>query len=253
MPITRFSALMIEKIQTYVYCLIDPRNGEVFYVGKGKANRVFAHLKQARSEANGDKLERIREIWQVGLEPKIDILRHGLTEDVAFEVEGTAIHLVELMGGNLTNLVNGHGVLRGRVDADELEARSNRKISAIKEPVVLIKIGREYSPDLTPEQLYERTRRWWRVSLSRQGGMPPYAMAISNGLIREVYNVDRWMPANEDSAPIDRSRFDPPDEVRGVRSVFVGSVAKDKAHYIGKSVDHIFSQGSQNPIRYLNC
>lgn len=253
MAISRFSALTIEKIRTYVYCLIDPRNSEVFYVGKGKRNRVFAHLKQAQIGNAGDKQERIREIWKAGLEPKIDILRHGLSDECAFEVEGTAIHLVELMGGNLTNLVNGHGVIRGRVDADELEARSNRKIAAIKDSVVLIKIGREYSPDLTPEQLYERTRRWWRVSLSRKGGMPPYAMAVSSGLVREVFNVERWMPASEDIEPIDRSRIEPPETIKETRSVFVGSVAQDKALYIGKSVDHLFSQGSQNPIRYLNC
>lgn len=31
------------KLKTYVYRLIDPRNGETFYVGKGQGNRVFAH------------------------------------------------------------------------------------------------------------------------------------------------------------------------------------------------------------------
>jgi hypothetical protein len=30
-----------EKLKTYVYRLIDPRNGETFYVGKGKGDRVF--------------------------------------------------------------------------------------------------------------------------------------------------------------------------------------------------------------------
>ena len=28
----------------YVYRLIDPRNGQTFYVGKGKGNRVFQHM-----------------------------------------------------------------------------------------------------------------------------------------------------------------------------------------------------------------
>ena len=32
-----------EQLKWYVYRLIDPRNGETFYVGKGKGNRVFAH------------------------------------------------------------------------------------------------------------------------------------------------------------------------------------------------------------------
>ena len=33
------------ELKTYVYRLIDPRNGETFYVGKGRGNRVFAHIR----------------------------------------------------------------------------------------------------------------------------------------------------------------------------------------------------------------
>ena len=33
------------RLRKYVYRLIDPRNGETFYVGKGEGNRVFAHIR----------------------------------------------------------------------------------------------------------------------------------------------------------------------------------------------------------------
>ena len=33
-----------EELGNYVYRLIDPRNGETFYVGKGKGNRIYAHI-----------------------------------------------------------------------------------------------------------------------------------------------------------------------------------------------------------------
>lgn len=41
----RFSDTVIEKLQFYVYRLIDPRNGETFYVGRGRGNRVFDHVR----------------------------------------------------------------------------------------------------------------------------------------------------------------------------------------------------------------
>ena len=47
-----FPPEVVEKLKTYVYRLIDPRNGETFYVGKGQANRVFAH---ARADIQGDE------------------------------------------------------------------------------------------------------------------------------------------------------------------------------------------------------
>ncbi len=45
----RFSQEVCEKLGYYVYRLVDPRNGETFYVGKGRNNRVFAHTERALS------------------------------------------------------------------------------------------------------------------------------------------------------------------------------------------------------------
>jgi len=33
------------KLKTHVYRLVDPRNGETFYIGKGRGDRVFAHVR----------------------------------------------------------------------------------------------------------------------------------------------------------------------------------------------------------------
>src|SRR5438093_7783624 len=85
-----FPADVVQKLKTYVYRLIDPRNGETFYIGKGQKNRVFAHMraeKDLQGDELGNKLKRVREIRLAGFEVAHVIHRHGLDEATAFEVE----------------------------------------------------------------------------------------------------------------------------------------------------------------------
>src|SRR5688572_19445696 len=90
-------------LKSYVYVYIDPRNGEPFYIGRGKGNRVFTHLFQ-RLET--DKVARIRDLRNSGNTPQIDILRYGLSDSEAQLVEAAAI---DLIGKNrLTNRVAGY-------------------------------------------------------------------------------------------------------------------------------------------------
>jgi uncharacterized protein len=91
---TEFSSYVCGKLKFYVYRLIDPRNGETFYVGKGKDNRVFQHAKAEPgvvADELTEKLKRIREIRNTGFEVAHVIHRHGMDEDTAFEVEAALI------------------------------------------------------------------------------------------------------------------------------------------------------------------
>jgi uncharacterized protein len=90
-----FKKEVAEALKFYVYRLIDPRNGETFYIGKGKGNRVFDHARgepAAGEDELDDKLQRIREIRVDGFEVAHVIHRHGLaTETMTFEVEAALI------------------------------------------------------------------------------------------------------------------------------------------------------------------
>jgi hypothetical protein len=62
-----FDNIVKEKLGYYVYRLIDPRNGETFYVGKGKNDRIFHHVKGALEfdkdeDEITEKIKTIREI-----------------------------------------------------------------------------------------------------------------------------------------------------------------------------------------------
>ena len=77
--IEKFSKEVCEELKYYVYRLIDPRNGNTFYVGKGKNNRVFAHAKGVLDNYEGEnytdndedeestKIKIIKEIKSSGL------------------------------------------------------------------------------------------------------------------------------------------------------------------------------------------
>src|ERR1035437_8936404 len=89
--ITSFTPEVAEKLKTYVYRLIDPRNGETFYVGKGQSDRVFTHIHEQVDEVDEDdlsnRLRRIRDIHLAGFEVAHVIHRHGMDDRTAFEVE----------------------------------------------------------------------------------------------------------------------------------------------------------------------
>ncbi|MBI6118348.1 LEM-3-like GIY-YIG domain-containing protein [Salegentibacter maritimus] len=94
----------------YVYGLIDPRDDQIFYIGKGTGKRYSSHLKKNRLDFNSGKIDRIKEIQENGLEVKIEILFPNLDENTAYELEKVLIYKLgrEVFSeGILTNLVPG--------------------------------------------------------------------------------------------------------------------------------------------------
>jgi DNA-binding CsgD family transcriptional regulator len=76
---------------------------EPFYIGKGKGNRIFSHLKPNKNDLNFNKKSLIKEITDKGYEPIIRIIKNGLTEFEAYALENIIISKLD----NLTNISGG--------------------------------------------------------------------------------------------------------------------------------------------------
>jgi hypothetical protein len=89
----------------FVYELVDPRDGVIFYIGKGSKNRPAHHTRDAKAGKKTAKCHRIREILADGLEVGVVIVKRFRAEAVAFAYEKKQIELHGL--DNLTNMQPG--------------------------------------------------------------------------------------------------------------------------------------------------
>lgn len=125
----------------------------------------------------------------------------------------------------------------------------------VEEPVVAININRQYPRAGNAEELYQVTRSMWRLNPER-ANRARYAFAVYQGVVKEVYEIERWMPATEATRRfwMERENLQGEDfgETHDGRSEFVGEVAPEEIRkkYVGKKLP---GRPSQNPIRYFNC
>lgn len=226
-----------QKLQSYVYRLIDPRNGETFYVGKGKGDRVFAHIRaELESDEPDDKLKRIREIRLAGFEVAHVIHRHGMDDATATEVEAA---LIDAYPG-LTNISGGVGSTDyGVMHADEIIARYSAEPAAFRHKALLINVGR----NATETSLYEATRFAWKARRAKVREAE-VVLAVRQGMIIGAFIAEKWLAATP--------RNFPGREYVRKRLGFVGEEAPQhiKELYVGKAVPERYRKRSARAIRY---
>ena len=234
-------------LQCYVYRLVDPRNGETFYVGRGRNDRVFAHVKGvlAYNEFDPDgahpKLQRIHEIHALGMEVQHIIHRHGMDDSTAKEVEAA---LIDAYPG-LENQMTGEGSNdRGVRHVQEILIEHNTRELVIDRPLILISVGKTYQE----RGVYDAVRSAWRMSFDR-ASQYNFVLARHGGLVLGAYHVDRWL------------RWEPgifewdDDPVLKNRIGFEGKPAEPDVweRYVHTRVpQQLMPKGAQTPFRYCD-
>lgn len=243
-----FKSSVIEALGYYVYCLVDPRDNRIFYVGKGRGNRVFEHVQEALRECGGtSKDERIRDIERCGLHVRFYIVRHRLSEEEAYLVESALIDLLTFKGFNiesvLTNIQAGHhqwdeGIksveeINAMYDCVPLERLGDDRL-------LLVNLNKSYSGKAKEriyqrENDYERTRKYWKVNIERAESVD-YVLGVYKGIVRTVYRPVRWELVRRDGYGAEDGRY-----------MFDGD-AVEGSPYLNKDVSQ-FMKGQT--IRYI--
>lgn len=237
-----FPPEVFEKLGYYVYRLIDPRNGETFYVGKGQGNRVFDHIKGKVPEKDFDttlsKMQIIHQIHNAGLEIIHVIHRHKLDEKTASVVEAA---LIDCYPG-LSNIQGGAGSNDfGPMNSREIINLYAAKEAELMHKMIMITINRT----ITEIPIDKATRAAWKLNIQR-AKKAEYVLAVERGLIVEVFKPIEWKIALLSNFP--EIGMDRPDRIG-----FIGSLAEEsiRTQYRNKRVPDAYrARGAANPVKY---
>ena len=196
-----FPSGVADQLKWYVYRLIDPRNGETFYVGKGQRNRIFQHAKGALSATKNEdavdlKSQRIKEIATSGLDVAHVIHRHNIDDQkLAFQIEAA---LIDAYPG-LTNKVSGHGAGDyGCRHVEQIVAEYNSEPFKPQEPLILISIAQSYEEE--GRSIYDAVRYAWKIDVDRARKFD-LVLAHRRGLVLGAYRPKKWLEATRENFP----------------------------------------------------
>lgn len=247
----KFTASVTKELKYYVYIYSHPISNEIFYVGKGKGNRIFSHLEENNES---EKVAAINEIKNKGLMPKMEIVIHGIEdEETALRVESSIIDLLGIQ--NLTNKQSGYKSAKyGRMTIEQIISAYDKQSIEIVEPSILIRINQAFRYSMTEIELYDYTRGQWKLNPVRAKNAK-FGFAIYDGIIQEVYEIVDWFKAGTTFSIRRNIKNDELiDEAIEGRYEFIGNLASEKIRnkYKFKSVGHYFKKGNSNPILYKN-
>src|SRR5690554_3468027 len=106
-------------------------------------------------------------------------------------------------------------------------------IPGIPVPTVMFMINKSYRPDSTEIEIYEATRKSWKIGeQARERAF--YALGVSNGVVRGAYRIDQWLLMHSENN----------------RWAFEGVSATELIGVVGSSIERIkAAQGASSPVR----
>ncbi len=124
---------------------------------------------------------------------------------------------------------------------NKLQNLKNEKgMVKINDSVILIRINRTYKENMSEKELYEATRKAWRLNLERAKSAK-YVFSVYKGIIKEVYKANNWKFSEIYNG---KKRYE-----------FNGKMADKniRTKYLDMSLVKYFKRGDSYPIRYINC
>ena len=149
----------------YVYGLYRPDKQErLFYVGKGKNERMYDHRKEARLLLNSTKkkslkIRVIQYLWKLNLDFEEHIIYEGLNEQEAFAIEEELIKKygrISSHNGCLSNITKGGEGNTGHPSWNKGIHRTN----AVKEKLRIANLGKTYSEDINKKKGRKGRTAW---------------------------------------------------------------------------------------------
>ena len=180
----------------------------------------------------------IKAIKGKGEKPVIEVLCGKMTQSDALAAEAAVI---ECIGKDkLDNDMSGHTHGCGRMTFEEYRAVTKGKETKVTHKALLLNVNQKFNRNMvkdgtTTKALRDITCAEW--SMGKDAEKAEYAFAVYHGIVREVYQIQKWSP---------------PRMVNGKeRRAFTGKVASEniRKRYVRKFVG-TGKKGAQNPVAY---
>ncbi len=200
-----------EKLGLYVYVLVDPRTSEVFYVGKGGGSvkgtgnqRVLHHFRDAKKYVTCDaarpapsrKVIRILEIWNCDQDVQWWIIRRGIKhQEICDQIEAALIDAFSLTLVMTLNEKRGYGSREsGLISSQDVRLLNPPPVNPLHahKLVFLFPISQLIGER---NDLYESTRKYWRVPERWRDQEGAIALGINSQTSAAAFYVNAWQIA----------------------------------------------------------